>query len=613
MTRFSAGFHPDFDALSAHADRSDTEAARTKVGRHVASCDACRAVVEEIRALGAAARTSDVPGAPAGLWARIEQRVDQGASTEAESMEREVPVAGTNDALVPGGQGRNRVNAVVRRAMLGVFAVLAVVAVVLVLDSREPLAAATPRRLTTDRDAASPGTTISFHYRPIAALAGQPALTLWLVGSDREVVRYDRPLMRAGTLRRVSALDYTGTATMPDSVVLASYIVGDSTGQVLDRTELRGGYMAAMVLAADQGGRPRLDAFVAALARARSAPGRDARTHLATRMRELYPNAPETWILAEAQAPRGVVGDIVKLFESRERKYYSWHDRLEHRTGLSENTELMMSTIGWELMDTARADFWTNRLIQDHPTSASAPSLWLNRYRDVPKDSAAIVLRAFEPIYNRASFVEGNALERASALAQLSGDSILIRRWHLRVDPSDRTWLLGGDISGLAGDHAAIVELGRRMKSALAEAEAAERAGPTLLGRAQQFAWYEKQLLRTRLAALRLVDDDAVGARAALDTIVHEDEVRPGCSFPETLRWRAEASRQLGHMQDAEADLAYVVVTGDWRRQMVGDSVATLLGKSYSKASWDQALVDANTRKQKCWADSRAERQRAGG
>jgi hypothetical protein len=612
MTRLSAGFHPDFDSLSAHADRSDTEAARTRIGRHVVACDACRVTVEEIRAIGAAARVSAAPRVPAGLWARIERQVEEGAFSAAQPMEREIGVAVSDDGPVRGGGVRNRANALVRRAMLGVFAVIAVVATVLVLDSREPLAAATPRRLTTDRDAAPPGATITFHYRPIAELADQPALTLWLIGPNAGT-RHDWPLTRAATLRRVSALEFTGTATMPDSVVLASYIVGDSAGKVLDRTELRGGYPAAMVLAADRRGQARLDAFVAALMRARGAPDGGSRTRWATRMRELYPDAPETWILAEVQAKRGVVGDIVKLFESRERKYYGWHDRLEHRTGLSEDTELMMSTIGWELMDTARADFWTNRLIQDHPTSRWAPSLWLSRYRDVPKDSAAIVLTAFEPIYARANSVEGTALQRASALAELSGDSTLIRRWHLRVDPRDMTWLLGGDISGLAGDHAAIAGLERRMKSALAEAEAAEHAGPTLLARAQQFAWHEKQLLRTRLAALRLVDGDATGAREALDTIARENELRPSCWLPETLRWRAEASRQLGDMKGAEADLAYVVATGDWRRQMVGDSVATLLGSSYSKASWDRALVEANARVKSCWAASRAARQRAGG
>ena len=62
---------------SAHADRSDTEAARTKVSRHVAGCETCRATVEEIRALGVAARQSAAPGAPAGMWDRIQRQLDR--------------------------------------------------------------------------------------------------------------------------------------------------------------------------------------------------------------------------------------------------------------------------------------------------------------------------------------------------------------------------------------------------------------------------------------------------------------------------------------------------------------------------------------------------------
>jgi hypothetical protein len=83
--------------------------------------------------------------------------------------------------------------------------------------------------------------------------------------------------------------------------------------------------------------------------------------------------------------------------------------------------------------------------------------------------------------------------------------------------------------------------------------------------------------------------------------------------MPETLRWRAEASRQLGLMADARADLAYVVVTGDWRRQVLSDSVPALLGPAYTKASWDSALAEANRLKQKCWADSRDARRHGGG
>jgi hypothetical protein len=616
MTRLTTGFHPDFDALSAHADRSDTEAARTKVSRHVSGCEKCRATVEEIRALGSAARQSVAPGVPAGMWTRIEQQLQKGepmggAMTQAD---REIGVDAAKENMPrPDASDRSEKSSVARRTLLGLAAFLAVISTVLVLDSREPLAAATPRRLTTDREAARPGEVITFHYRPIPALAGQRSLTIWMILPNRGMQRFDQALERGGVLRRVSGLEFTGTVAMPDSTPLAMFIVGDSTGDIIDRTELRANRLPSVVLSANSHGQPRLDAFVLALGGGRGSSDPATMTRWATQMHDLYPSAPETWILTALYARRSVIGDIVKLFESKERQYYGWHDRLEHRTGLSEETETMMATLGWELMDTARAEFWTTRLMHDHPESPSAPSLWIDRYRDVPDDSAALVLQAFEPIYTRPRQVQGRALERALMLAARSGDSALMQRWHLRTDPRNMSWVLGSELANIARDPVALAELRRRLQVALLEADSAEHAGPTLWGSARLFAWYDRQRVGTRLAALQLIDGDAKGAKAVLDSIAHDMAARPTCPMPETLRWRAEASRQLGLMADARADLAYVVVTGDWRRQVLSDSVPALLGPAYTKASWDSALAEANRLKQKCWADSRDARRHGGG
>ena len=63
--------HPAFDALSAYADLTELDGARSRVGRHVARCAQCREVVTEIRGLGQAAREAETEGAPSGLWSRI--------------------------------------------------------------------------------------------------------------------------------------------------------------------------------------------------------------------------------------------------------------------------------------------------------------------------------------------------------------------------------------------------------------------------------------------------------------------------------------------------------------------------------------------------------------
>lgn len=618
MMRPTLGLHPSFDELSACADCADTDAARTRVGRHVARCSACRQTVTEIRALGHAARTSALPGAPAGLWQRIESRLDDTAlraSIADAPVERAVPMATAQEteATAPTTRVKRSVSKTVRRTALALALLAVASAAAVTLDTRDQLAAATPRRLTTDRDHARPGSPITFHYRPIEALADQQSLTVWMLLPNKGVHRYDHDLLRAGTLHRVSALDYSGRVAMPDSTPLAMFIVGDSTGDVIDRTELRAGRLPIVVLAADSRGQPRLDAFVLALGGGRGSPDKATMMRWAKQMRQLYPSAPETWILSTVHAPRSVIGDIVKLFESRERQYYGWHDRLEHRADLSEETEVMMATLGWELMDTARAEFWTNRLLKDHPTSASLPSLWIQPYRDVPNDSAAVVLRAFEPIYAAAPSARFDALSRALALADRSGDSALVHRWHLRADPGNISWLLTSDLGDLANDSATRADIRRRLLEALAATDSAMRGGPTLAGRSRFFAWVQRGRLRTRLAALQLIAGDARGAKSALDTIVHEMELYPTCPTRETMRWRAEASRRLGLMDSARTDLAYAVETGDWRSQVARDSMTALLGKSWSQPSWDSAMVAANAVKQKCWADSRDARRRAGG
>lgn len=500
MMRPTIGLHPRFDELSAHADRADTDAARSRVGRHVARCAACSETVAEIRAMGDAARTSQPSGAPAGLWARIERRIDAEAlsdATRGTDHERVVSMSASVDVLpkTAASVTTRRASSAVRNAALGLVLAVAVTAAVIAMDAREPLAAATPRRLTTDREFAPPGTAITFHYRPIDTLANERSLTVWMLVPGRGVTRFDQALLRAGALRRVSALDFTGTVVMPDSTPLVMFVVGDSAGEVIDRSEARAGRLPSVVLAADSQGRPRLDAFVLALGGGRGSTDSATMRRWAKQMRELYPSAPESWILGEVYARRGVIGDIVKLFESRERTYYGWHDRLEHRATVSEAAEAMMANLGWELMDTARADFWTSRLMKDHPTSSSLPGLWIRRYRDVPNDSAAVVLRAFEPIYARAGQSD-EGLTRALALADRSGDSTLIRRWHLRVDPRDISWAMTTGLTRFAGDRAALADVRRRLLDALADADSAERGGPTLWDVRASSPWFSGSACR---------------------------------------------------------------------------------------------------------------------
>ena len=84
--------HPSFDALSSFADLNDVDRASSRISRHMANCPACRAVVDDVRALGERARVERAEPVPHHLWARIER-----ASTDkADSARRATPEPGAD-------------------------------------------------------------------------------------------------------------------------------------------------------------------------------------------------------------------------------------------------------------------------------------------------------------------------------------------------------------------------------------------------------------------------------------------------------------------------------------------------------------------------------------
>src|SRR5471032_446337 len=160
MSIMATGFHPSFDALSACADQSDLDAARTRVGRHVAKCARCAAAVAEIRALGEAARGVELPAVPAGLWARIEKQ----ASEPAPAPARATPSPERDDVWRPAPALRPTVHqpsASQRRSMrvgLGVLAAAVVLLGVLILTpGPSPLFATAASRITFTPFRPAPG------------------------------------------------------------------------------------------------------------------------------------------------------------------------------------------------------------------------------------------------------------------------------------------------------------------------------------------------------------------------------------------------------------------------------------------------------------------------
>jgi hypothetical protein len=622
MTRLLSGFHPSFDALSAHADRPDMKAARTRVGVHVSRCAACAVTVAEIRALGDAAREQALPNVPAGLWARIEagvRDVDREISRPiARADEREEEVAPS--LHVARHQG---VMPSTARGRLGLGFLIAaggaLVAMLLASGSRQDLGAAAPSRLTLDRTYVVPGTAIAVRYRPTAALASQQTVTVWAWYRRRDgdpSWSWRQELARAGTLRRASAEEFLGSVVLPPDALVAGYVIGDSLGDVIDRVNGQAATLAT-ALAADASGKPSFDALVVFLGESRPHASGAAVAEAMAQLAALYPKRPETWILTYSLKQHGLLGDIVKLFESRERVYYGWHDKLKNRHPMSLAAEVLMANTANDLMDTARADFWVERLVREHGSNPHVPELWIARYRDVPRDSIPAILAAFEPVWLAARGLRAEALSRALALADRSGDAVLQQRWHAREVEANPFWVLGAYSDSWLGDSTSRAELGRQTRAQLAKEMRDTVGAPSLWFTARvatKLKSSTRHLLGTRLAALQLLDGDVRGARVVLDSLAEvPDPLRGECHSPVTLRWRAEAERQLGELDAARDDLAYIATSKNWHIAVVGDSAPQLLGSAHSPARWAKAKQEAVPRHRSCFGAAKDGTKQTGG
>jgi hypothetical protein len=364
----------------------------------------------------------------------------------------------------------------------------------------------------------------------------------------------------------------------------------------------------ATALAADVTGRPQFDALVAFLDEARWVAHGAQIGDVADQLARLYPDRPETWILTYRLKPRNVIGDFVKLFESHERAYAGWHDRLKDRRNVSAETEALMASQGSELMDTTRADFWLQRLVHEHTTDPAAASLWIDRYRDAPRDSIPSVLAAFEPIW-RAS-THQDVVSRAFTLAERSGDVDLVRRWEAREAEAHPYWVPGLDNGLWLTDSAARRDLASRIRQQLAREAGDTLAAPTLSFNARMttnFKFSRRHRLHTQLAAIQFLDGDVRGARVVLDSLASVPDRFGDCHSSSTLRWRAEAARKLGDLGTARDDLAYLATAQNWQIAVVGDSAPQLLGTAYTQESWARAKEEATVRHRTCFAASRAQ------
>lgn len=263
--------HPSFRDINRYVDDELRERERARVAAHLARCFRCRRTVEELRALGAAARELPMPPVPPDL---IETAIQRRADGERVIL----PVT------PPGAPRRHSL------ALPAAAAALAVLALAVGLTLRAPSLQAARGGLTITPSRPTAGSRLSFDYEDTGRFQGQRELTVrarYRTG-DR---RYQ---LTAGILERADDGHFRGTITLPDSVVYAAFAVEDPTGRTVDSNGRR--LWDVMVHADDE--RPTFNALLARMNDLLPRNWEGAFT-VARRMTKLYPDRPASWSALE--------------------------------------------------------------------------------------------------------------------------------------------------------------------------------------------------------------------------------------------------------------------------------------------------------------------------
>lgn len=435
MSGLTTGFHPSFDALSAHADRTDVEAARTRVARHVARCEQCRAEVREIRALGDAARAMRPPAAPAWLKTRIESAVPR-----AENSVLDAPPVGVAHQKKPR-----------RRALTGIAAGLVLVATAsIVLWPRPSLQAAAPSRLTFAPARPVPGGRVTVRYMPSPAMAS--AAQLVLVGRYARLAglnthpfagRIAELADSLAVLTRAPDGAFVATLTLPPDFLALDLGVRDPMRDAYDVD----GRAPWLVVGGAPNGEPSLAALLAAHDAHRDvfAPwvGTDQMrsrqaSDLADSLKRYFPRHPSGWAFTRSYGMSRGRFDFLRFFESAERKYASLFDQLWPSPKLDAERLHDMVEFANNISEPGEALRWAGRLADEHPEDPRAlidlaSALHEMELRSPPalRDSMRAWLPALDRTY-RAAPLPNVGFDDALRLALAYGDSAAKERWRER-------------------------------------------------------------------------------------------------------------------------------------------------------------------------------------
>lgn len=444
--------HPTFESLSACADRDASDVAGSRVGRHVARCVECGAVVAEIRALGTAARAVEYAGAPAALWTRIARAAERAAETDGQPRETPAPDAHPWD-VAPSLRPTRHWPIPTKRSLARIgggllVAATALIAVILASGHPRSLLATAPSRITMTPFRPAPGSVVHVRFAPPPRLAGADRLVLagqYLTDSRHAPSdfyfggRFDS----LATLRRAADGAMVGDFTVPADFKAVSIVVMDTTGQHYAADGLH----SWLLVGGDRRGRPVLASLLAALS-VNALYGSPAQGSVLDTLQRYFPDHPAGFATADHYRGEGVFGDLLKFFQGAERKYVWFNSRLEAMPSLDADRISAMIQFAYHIQEPAEAAKWTRRLVREHPDDPRALMAYARLVHEVElKEPPADSIRRYLPLLDSLMMHAGSGdMSEAYTLVQHYGDVGMQRRWVLEWMKRSGRRMLGMNI-----------------------------------------------------------------------------------------------------------------------------------------------------------------------
>jgi hypothetical protein len=626
-TGFFSVLHPTFESLSAYADMPELEAARSRVGRHVAKCADCRKIVDDIRRLGDETRAATSEGAPEGLWSRIASAAAVAALEDAKPRETPPPEATSWEPAPSLRPTRHWPIPARKQTRIGLgLAIAAAAAVVAVLawPTGQSLQASGLSRLTYSPVRPVPGSILTVRYQAPAWLRGAPRLVLvgkYSAPSGQNPMQWwIRDLVGDSIATLLPGRDgaYEARVRLPQDFLSMRLSVVDSTGEEADTD----GLFTWGVIAGERTGAPSLNALLSAqetFAETQwneGAAAHNLRINVADSLKRYFPSHPAGWAFARDYGTQKGVFNFLRFFQSAERRYVSLYEKLWPVHSLDADRLHDMVVLAFRIEEPAQAELWAKRLVREHPEDPRALYDLGRVLHEVelrePKglaDSIRPWLPLFDTLYRRAPQKSMRSTD-VMPLVERYGDSATKRLWqdrYISIEGARYASDVQSD-SGIRTLTPTVIEQVRVQASK----DCTRPTGKFRLFGATSYVvrWcmIERSEATATLAHVALANGDARAAAALADSAIalREHGVRCYYGWGSGRRISARARLALGDTARAEQQLMAGIPPANQDSSFT-EFARTVLGPRFDKTRWSAAQDKAYESYRSCQRQAKAE------